>query len=161
MAPVQQSEEEFFVIDDELWERLVDLTGGTATLCYQCGTCTASCPWGEVRQEPLSVRRFMRRAQIGLQDGGPSLWFCTTCAQCEVYCPRGVNICDVFRSLRTIAWEQRTVPRSTKSFSTLAAPHLTINVRRRSHYRWCKYSGQPMCASGTWATRNLAAGSRF
>lgn len=115
MASVQQSEEEFFVIDDELWERLVDLTGGTATLCYQCGTCTASCPWGEVRQEPLSVRRFMRRAQIGLQDGGPSLWFCTTCAQCEVYCPRGVNICDVFRSLRTIAWEQRTVEKGLPS----------------------------------------------
>lgn len=102
-------EEPVYTIDDELWERLVQMTGGAAALCYQCGACTASCPWGEVRGEPLSVREFMRRAQIGLGDGGSALWLCTTCGLCEVYCPRGVNICDVFRALRSIAWEERNV----------------------------------------------------
>lgn len=101
-------EHEVIVIDDEIWERLIELTGGAAALCYQCGVCTATCPWGEVKQEPLSVREFMRQAQLGFQNGNESLWLCTTCAQCEVYCPRGVNISDVFRGLRTIAWEKRT-----------------------------------------------------
>ncbi|MEA3439270.1 MAG: (Fe-S)-binding protein [Chloroflexota bacterium] len=96
-------------INDALWERLIDLTDGAASLCYQCGTCTATCPWGEVRQQPLSVREFIRMAQLGLHDGSENLWLCTTCGQCHVTCPRGVDICQVFRSLRTIAWEDHTV----------------------------------------------------
>jgi Fe-S oxidoreductase len=101
------SQLEGIFIDDALWERLIELTDGAATLCFQCGVCTATCPWGEVKRDPLSVREFMRQAQLGFQNGNESLWLCTTCAQCEAYCPRGVNISDVFRGLRTIAWEQR------------------------------------------------------
>ena len=97
------------LLDDQLWERLLELTDGAAALCFQCGVCTANCPWGAVRQEPLSVRTFMRQAQLGFRNGNDSLWLCTTCAQCEAYCPRGVNIPDVFRGLRTIAWERRAV----------------------------------------------------
>lgn len=107
--------EENWVIDDDLWEELIELTGGTAGLCYQCGVCTASCPWGLVLQEPLSVRTFIRLAQIGLHDGNESLWRCTTCAQCEPYCPRGVKITDVFRSLRNVAWNRRTVEKGLPS----------------------------------------------
>lgn len=103
------------VIDDALWEHLIDLTGGAAALCYQCGTCTVTCPWGLVRQEPLAVRILMRQAQIGLQDENTGLWLCTTCAQCEAQCPRGVRISDVFRGLRTIAWEQRQVEKGLPS----------------------------------------------
>lgn len=97
--------EEILRIDDELWEQLIELTDGAAALCYQCGVCTASCPWGLVRQQPLSVRALLHQAQLGLKGNNGSLWLCTTCAQCEAYCPRGVNITDVFRSLRTVAWE--------------------------------------------------------
>jgi Fe-S oxidoreductase len=93
-------------LDDRLWERLIELTDGAAALCYQCGVCTASCPWGLVRQEHLSVRGLMRQAQLGLHNGGDDLWLCTTCAQCQAYCPRGVDISDVFRGLRAIAWEE-------------------------------------------------------
>ena len=95
-------------LDDELWERLIELTDGAAALCYQCGVCTASCPWGIVRQEHLSVRGLMRKAQLGLRNGNTDLWLCTTCAQCQAYCPRGVDISDVFRGLRTIAWENNS-----------------------------------------------------
>lgn len=107
--------EEIRVIDEDLWAELVELTGGTASLCYQCGVCTASCPWGLVLQVPLSVRTFMRLTQIGLHDGSESLWRCTTCAQCEPYCPRGVKITDVFRSLRNIAWNRRKVEKGLPS----------------------------------------------
>jgi Fe-S oxidoreductase len=93
------------LIDDQRWEQLIELTDGAAALCFQCGVCTAVCPWGAVRSEPLSVRTLMRRAQLGLRGENGSLWLCTTCAQCEAYCPRGVNIADVFRALRTVAWD--------------------------------------------------------
>jgi Fe-S oxidoreductase len=97
------------LIDDALWERLIELTGGAAASCYQCGTCTAICPWGLVRQEHLSVRTLMHKAQIGLFNGNADLWLCTTCAQCEAQCPRGVKISEVFRGLRALAWERREV----------------------------------------------------
>ncbi len=99
------------LIDDSLWEQLNQLTGNAATLCYQCGVCTAICPWGLVGQEPLSVHLILRRAQLGLQQGNENLWLCTTCGQCQITCPRGVDISDVFRGLRTIAWDQRKVAR--------------------------------------------------
>lgn len=116
-------DEEAVVIDDARWEEIIELTGGAAAACYQCGVCTAICPWGLVKKETVSVRHLLRRAQLGLPTGddhpagrgASSLWLCTTCAQCEAYCPRGVAITDVFRSLRAIAWERRQTPRGLPS----------------------------------------------
>lgn len=100
-------QEEARLIDDDLWERLIERTGGAAALCFQCGVCTATCPWGLVRREPLTVRSLIRQAQLGVQAGNGSLWLCTTCAQCEALCPRGVDIPQVMRALRSLAWERR------------------------------------------------------
>ncbi|MBM3145604.1 MAG: (Fe-S)-binding protein [Chloroflexi bacterium] len=95
------------ILDDTTWEELLELTHGAAAVCFQCGVCTATCPWGLVREETLSVRSYMRAAQLGLhKNGNEDLWLCTTCAQCEAYCPRGVEIADVFRGLRYLAWKR-------------------------------------------------------
>ncbi|MBA7698127.1 hypothetical protein ES703_106802 [subsurface metagenome] len=43
--------------------------GGEALkLCYQCGLCTAACPWNDVRS--FSPRKLMHQAQLGLIDFG-------------------------------------------------------------------------------------------
>jgi Fe-S oxidoreductase len=96
-------------IDGALWQQLLDLTDGAAAVCYQCGVCTAVCPWGLVKEETVSVRKYMRDAQLGIlpENGNENVWLCTTCAQCEAYCPRSVSISEVFRGLRYIAWENR------------------------------------------------------
>ncbi len=94
-------------LDDGLWEQLIEMTDGAVAPCFQCGVCTATCPWGSVRDEPISVRRLMRQAQLGLLSENEGIWLCTACAQCEPYCPRGVPIVDVFRALRYLAWERR------------------------------------------------------
>lgn len=101
-----QSTEEY-VLDDDLWHELIEITDGAASACFQCGVCTATCPWNTVRDEPVSVRKMMRMAQVGLMNGTEELWLCTTCGQCEPSCPRGVPITDVFRGLRQVAWERR------------------------------------------------------
>jgi len=97
-------------IDDALWEELIEITDGKAAPCYQCGVCTAACPWGLVRDEPLSVRSIMRGAQLGLLEAEEAIWLCTACGQCEIYCPRGVPIVEVFQSLRQHLWERRKIP---------------------------------------------------
>jgi len=95
-----------YILNDQIWEQLLALTDGTAAICFQCGACTATCPWGLVREEILSVRGYMRQAQLGLHNGNENLWLCTTCGQCQVDCPRDVNIPEVFRGLRYLSWEQ-------------------------------------------------------
>jgi Fe-S oxidoreductase len=102
-------------LDDELYERLNDLTGGAAAICYQCGTCTASCPWGLVREDHLPVRTIIHQAQLGVPGWQDKLWLCTTCGQCEALCPRGVKIIDVFRGLRELAWESNKVEKGLPS----------------------------------------------
>lgn len=103
------------LLDDELWERLLELTHGDVAQCYQCGECTAACPWGLVRERALPVRILLRQAQLGIQNIGSDLWLCTTCGQCQATCPRGVDVPAVFRALRQIAWEQNRVEKGLPS----------------------------------------------
>ncbi len=78
--------------------------GEILKLCYQCGTCTAVCPWNRVRD--FIVRRIMHRGQLGLIDfEGEDIWLCATCNSCVKRCPRGVEIVDVMRALRRVVTE--------------------------------------------------------
>lgn len=107
---IEETADDVLTLDDAAWEQVVQATGGAAAPCYQCGVCTASCPWGLVRQEPVSVRKLIRSAQLGIDGWGDALWLCTTCGLCEERCPRGVPITDIIRSLRGISWRRRQEP---------------------------------------------------
>jgi Fe-S oxidoreductase len=73
--------------------------GEICKLCYQCGTCTATCPWNTVRS--FLVRKTMHQAQLGVVDfEDEDMWLCVSCKACVDRCPRGVEIIDVWRSFR-------------------------------------------------------------
>lgn len=101
---------EQWIVDDSRWDELMELTGGAAAICYQCGSCTATCPWGLLSEETVSIRSLIRAAQLGLKAETKDLWLCTTCSQCEANCPRGVAIADVILGLRQMAWNDRQPP---------------------------------------------------
>lgn len=83
----------------EATEVVLQSGGEPLRLCYQCGGCTALCPWNLVRA--FGVRRLIREAQLGTTDfGNADIWICATCAACVQACPRGVEIIDVMRALR-------------------------------------------------------------
>jgi Fe-S oxidoreductase len=84
---------------------IISEEGGEALrLCYQCGTCTAACPWNRVRD--FMVRRIMRQGQLGVTDfEDEAIWLCATCNNCVKRCPRGVEIIDVMRALRRAVTE--------------------------------------------------------
>lgn len=103
------SEPTYITLDDDLWEEILEATNGAAGPCFQCGVCTATCPWGIVREEDFTVRTLLRRAQIGSLEKVDSLWLCTACAQCEASCPRGVPIAEVIRGLRYLLWKRGDV----------------------------------------------------
>jgi len=78
--------------------------GEVFKLCYQCGTCTTTCPWNTVRN--FLIRRIMHQAQLGLIDfEDEDVWLCVTCKTCVERCPRGVEIIDVWRALRRVIVE--------------------------------------------------------
>jgi Fe-S oxidoreductase len=98
-------------LDWARWEHLMDATHGAAAACFQCGVCSATCPWGLVQKEPLNLRKVMHRTQLGLDGHTQDLWLCTTCAACEALCPRGVSPDDVILPLRQLAWKDRAAPK--------------------------------------------------
>ncbi|MGD8633882.1 MAG: (Fe-S)-binding protein [Anaerolineales bacterium] len=96
-------------LDDGLQAVMQDVFGRSAQACFQCGACTATCPWGIVSDRSLSIREMMRRAQLGLGGNEDIVWLCTDCGLCIDSCPREVPIPDVFQAWRAWLWEKRQV----------------------------------------------------
>jgi heterodisulfide reductase subunit C len=84
---------------------LIKEAGGDAfKLCWQCGLCSASCPWNTVRT--FMTHRMICQSRYGLVDlEDEDWWLCSTCNLCVSRCPRGVAITDVIRAARKIMLE--------------------------------------------------------
>jgi len=84
---------------------LIRESGGEAfKLCWQCGLCSASCPWNTVRS--FMTHKMICESRYGLVDlEDEDWWLCSTCNQCVSRCPRGVAITDVIRAARKIMLE--------------------------------------------------------
>ena len=93
--------------NQEFAESIEKAGGKTLMMCFQCGTCTASCPSG--RLTSYRTRKLIRKGQLGLKDdilNSQDLWMCTTCYACMERCPRGVEIVDIITILRNMAVKQ-------------------------------------------------------
>ncbi len=110
MSKEIRDEKEPLYVDDERSKKIIEATNGVANVCFQCGTCTATCPWISFDEGPISIRDLMRRAQLGINDFGEELYKCLTCKECEVSCPRGVDITDGIIGLREIAFKDDKAP---------------------------------------------------
>ena len=69
--------------------------------CFQCGTCTGSCPSGKYTS--LNVRRIIKDSIKKDISDQLDLWMCTTCYNCQERCPRRIKVTDAILSLRTKA----------------------------------------------------------
>jgi heterodisulfide reductase subunit C len=69
--------------------------------CFQCGTCTGSCPSGKYTS--LNVRRIVRDSIKKDVSSDLELWMCTTCYNCQERCPRGIKVTDAILTLRSEA----------------------------------------------------------
>lgn len=88
----------------EVVDIIKDGGGDVLKLCYQCGLCTATCPWNQVKSFP--VRRLIHQAQLGVTDfEDEDIWLCVTCKACVDRCPRGVEIIDIWKALRRVVSE--------------------------------------------------------
>ncbi len=110
---------------DEVMDELAKAGAASLYLCYQCGVCTATCPWSEVRD--INLRKMLRLTQLGVGGlEGDDLWLCTTCRACTARCPRGVDIPTVIRTARSFVTGMGAEPDRLKTvrgqLSTVANP---------------------------------------
>jgi len=72
-----------------------------ATICFNCGNCTAVCSLSS-ESEPFP-RKTIRYLQLGLDDKliqSPEPWLCYYCGDCSDTCPRQANPGEVMMGLR-------------------------------------------------------------
>lgn len=101
--------DEPIILDMALREAFLTESGYNPGECYQCGTCTATCPLNGIHEEKLTIRKILHRAQLGLPPD-PLVWKCSSCKLCEVRCPREVDIVGSFHMLRNYSYKQREMP---------------------------------------------------
>jgi Fe-S oxidoreductase len=97
------------VLRKEAVDMIKNAGGEAFRLCFQCGLCTASCPWNNVRT--FMPHKIITQSKFGLVDRGvEDWWLCTTCNMCVSRCPRGVSTIDIMVALRRILVEEGRVP---------------------------------------------------
>jgi len=96
-------------ISYEIRDRLMRKSSNTLGLCFQCGSCTATCPLSVTSS--AYIRKIIKYAQYGVIPEDEKiieiLWRCTTCGMCVSSCPRGVDIPSIIRGFREILSERR------------------------------------------------------
>lgn len=80
--------------------KVEELSGEKIDLCFQCGACSSGCPLTE--EMDLLPSTVIRYAQLGMGEvlDSKTIWICSTCFNCEVRCPRGIDIANVMEALR-------------------------------------------------------------
>ena len=93
-------------------------TGEDVVRCYQCGNCTAGCPYTEFFDYPVS--QIMRMIQTGQREKALSsraIWLCATCETCTTRCPCEIDVAEVMDGLRNIAYrEKRFTEKDIRTF---------------------------------------------
>ncbi|MEE1133205.1 MAG: CoB--CoM heterodisulfide reductase subunit C [Methanobrevibacter sp.] len=90
--------------DPDFTAEFIDAGIETVKHCFQCGTCSGSCPSG--RRTPYKVRQIVRKCLLGLKEEvitDDALWMCTTCYTCQERCLRSVKIVEIIKKARNIA----------------------------------------------------------
>ena len=90
--------------DPDFTAEFIDSGIETVKHCFQCGTCSGSCPSG--RRTPYKVRQIVRKCLFGLKEEvitDDALWMCTTCYTCQERCLRSVKIVEIIKKARNIA----------------------------------------------------------
>ncbi|MBP6941432.1 MAG: 4Fe-4S dicluster domain-containing protein [Syntrophorhabdaceae bacterium] len=91
-------------VDWEFIEQVKEESGQNPSLCYQCGNCTAGCPYTNYFDYPVSM--VMRLLQAGQKDtilNSKAIWLCATCETCTTRCPCEIDVAHIMDTLRIIA----------------------------------------------------------
>ena len=79
-----------------------ELSGENPFACYQCGTCSAGCPF--IDDMDLGPDEVIRYAVLDKKEvlNAKSIWICASCFTCAERCPRDLNITKIMEAMRQI-----------------------------------------------------------
>ncbi len=83
-------------------------TQNKTKMCMQCGMCSGLCP--EAGITPLNIRRLIRQKQLGYKTDEAAYWYCTSCGDCLLRCPRDVKPMEFLIELKSSLVEQGKIP---------------------------------------------------
>lgn len=105
-------------VDPNFKHKVLQTSGGnTFKFCYQCGTCTATCPVARFT-DVFRPNKIIHLAKLGIRNVvySDSVWLCVNCYSCTERCPQGVKVADVMRALKNIAVEEGYIPDFSRKF---------------------------------------------
>jgi len=105
-------------VDPTFKYKLLEAPGGeTLKLCYQCGTCTATCPIARFT-DVFRPNKVIHLAKLGIRNVvySDAVWLCVNCYSCTERCPQGVKVADVMRVLKNLAVEEGVIPEYSRQF---------------------------------------------
>ena len=106
------------------------LRGGERVItCYQCGTCSGSCPTATAMD--YTPRALLHMIRLGMEKRvlhSRAIWLCTSCYLCTERCPREIKITDALISLRSLAIDRDLqVPENLKVLRDTVTTHYNIS----------------------------------
>lgn len=88
-------------IDDRFRKKIMEISGQEVQQCFQCGTCSGSCPMTEhLDAVPRKIMALIQFGQSEALDVLNTAWVCASCHTCVVRCPRGMDIPRIMEALR-------------------------------------------------------------
>lgn len=90
--------------DSDFVSQVEEESGQKLNLCYQCGKCTAGCPYTD--EYDIAVSQIMRLTQAGQKEKvlhSKSLWLCASCESCTARCPNKIDVARIMDVLRHMA----------------------------------------------------------
>jgi heterodisulfide reductase subunit C len=93
--------------------------------CFQCGTCSGTCPVRAIN-EKYNPRRIIRMALLGMRKEvlcSDFIWLCSTCYACHERCPQKVHIPDLISAIRNLAIKEGNVHPTFRAYVEVLDKH--------------------------------------
>ncbi len=98
--------------------------------CYQCGTCTSSCPSGrELYRGPRRLVRLILAGEVDAVLKSDDLWRCTECGTCTSVCRMDIDVAGVLHKLRQLEREHGRIHCAERTAADVATTHLKKRPR--------------------------------
>ena len=81
-----------------------------ALMCMQCGMCAGSCPESGIT--PFNIRMLVRKKQFDRKIDESIPWYCSSCGECTLRCPRDVKPSEMIFEIRSALVEEGEIPLS-------------------------------------------------